>query len=425
MPAKRATVRDLRRHNRSALLSTLYFEGPLSRQELVARTGLSAATVSTATAGLVDERLVVGAGTVESDGGRPRSLLRVNPGYGHVVGVDVGETGVAVELFDLALRRIAALDHDLPPTDPLAVGALIAAAVPEVIALAGADQGSVLGVGIGVPGEVERRGGAWGAATLVHAQTLGWSGVPLAELVRAGGTTLPLFVENGAKTQGQAEMWFGAGRGSRHVVVALLASGVGAAVVADGAVQRGSTSSAGEWGHTTVVHGGRRCRCGAHGCLEAYVGAGAVLERYRGLGGELGEGDERAAFAELVALAGGGTLGGGSPPAGGAQLATRVLEEAVGYLGAGIATLVNLFNPELIVLGGWAGAALGEGWLPSIVAATREHALRHPFARVRLEAGRLGPDAVAVGAATLPVAALLERAADPRAPVRGRAAHLA
>ncbi|WP_440901296.1 ROK family protein [Actinosynnema sp.] len=124
-------------------------------------------------------------------------------------------------------------------------------------------------------------------------------------------------------------------------------------------------------------------------------------------------------------MADGSALAGGAPPAGGSPLATWVLEEAVGYLGAGIATLVNLFNPERIVLGGWAGAALGGDWLPAIVAATREHALRHPFARVRLEAGRLGPDAVAVGAATLPVAALLERAADPRAPVRRRGAHLA
>ncbi len=76
-------------------------------------------------------------------------------------------------------------------------------------------------------------------------------------------------------------MWFGAGRGARHAVIALVGSGVGAAVVADGSSYRGSRSSAGEWGHTTIVYGGRRCRCGARGCLEAYVGAEAILDRYR------------------------------------------------------------------------------------------------------------------------------------------------
>ena len=76
-------------------------------------------------------------------------------------------------------------------------------------------------------------------------------------------------------------MWFGAGRGARHAVIVLVGSGVGAAVVTDGTSYRGATSSAGEWGHTTVVYGGRQCRCGARGCLEAYVGAEGILDRYR------------------------------------------------------------------------------------------------------------------------------------------------
>src|SRR5215831_10199800 len=113
MENNRSTVRDLRRRNRSALLSKLFFDGPLSRQELTQLTGLSAGTVSNVTGELVEERLVVEAGLVDSDGGRPRVLLRVDPGYGHVVGVDVGETGVKVELFDLTMSRLAAVEHPL------------------------------------------------------------------------------------------------------------------------------------------------------------------------------------------------------------------------------------------------------------------------------------------------------------------------
>src|SRR6202000_607168 len=97
MESKRTTVRDLRRHNRSALLSKLFFDGPLSRHELSSLTGLSAATVSNVTGELIEERIVVEAGLIDSDGGRPRGLLRGDPHYGHVVGVDVGETGVKVE----------------------------------------------------------------------------------------------------------------------------------------------------------------------------------------------------------------------------------------------------------------------------------------------------------------------------------------
>lgn len=401
MEITRRTVRDLRRHNRSTVLSKLFFDGPLSRQELTQLTGLSAGTVSNVTGELVEERLVVEAGLVDSDGGRPRVLLRVDPAYGHVVGVDMGETGVKVELFDLTMNRLAAVEHPLrsPRPEPAAVVAQIASALREILSQAGVTEQSVLGVGIGVPGTVEQ-----GAPSLVHAQVIGWDAVPFEELLRSSGVTLPLFLDNGAKTQGQAELWFGAGRGARHAVVALVGSGVGAAVITHGSTYQGATSSAGEWGHTTIVYGGRPCRCGSRGCLEAYVGAEAILDRYRQARGRRAraEADEQSGLADLLAAA---------PRS---RAAARVLEETAGYLGAGMANLVNLFNPERIVLGGWAGVALGESLLPKIREAVAAHALRHPYGQTTIEMCQLGPDAVAVGAATLPVAALLARGGDPR-----------
>src|SRR5437016_5850576 len=147
MDSTRTTARDIRRRNRSTLLSTLFFQAPLSRLELSQATGLSAATVSNVTAELVEERLVVEAGQVESDGGRPRVLLRVDPGYGHVIGIDVGETGVRAELFDLAMRCLATVEEPLssarPPADTVA--AQVAAGIREVLAAAGVSHDSVLG----------------------------------------------------------------------------------------------------------------------------------------------------------------------------------------------------------------------------------------------------------------------------------------
>lgn len=399
MASKRTTVRDLRRHNRSLLLSKLYFDGPLSRHELSQLTGLSAATVSNVTAELGEERLITEAGQVESDGGRPRVLLRVDPAYGHVAGVDIGETGVKVELFDLAMNRLATVEHQLPKApDPATAVEQVTSGLREVFASAGIEESAVLGVGIGVPGTVEQ-----GARVLVHAPTVGWDAVPLVSLLQDAGVSLPLFVDNGAKTQGQAEMWFGAGRGARHAVIALIGSGVGAAVVTDGTMYRGSTSSAGEWGHTTIAYGGQACRCGSRGCLEAYIGAGGVLARYRRARGKDVPGeDEQAQFAALLEAASK------------SKTASRVLDETAGYLGAGIANLINLFNPERIVIGGWAGLALGESLLPKIRAAAGEHALRHPFSQTSIQLGSLGLDAVATGAATLPVADLLEQGATSR-----------
>jgi predicted NBD/HSP70 family sugar kinase len=394
MEPKRTTGRDIRRRNRSALLSELFFHGPLSRLELAERTGLSPATASNVTADLIDDRIIVEAGRVESDGGRPRVLLRVDPNYGHVIGVVVSETDVRVQLFDLAMTPLGAVVEPLAPDRlrPDVVTQLIVAGVDKVLAAAGLTSERVLGVGIGVPGIVEQ-----GFTPLVHAQTIGWKGVSLARMLHQAGLTLPIFLENDAKTLGQAEMWFGAGRGTRNAVIVLVGSSVGAAVVSSGVTYQGASSSAGEWGHTTIAFGGRECRCGSKGCLEAYIGAQGILDRYRETlhGREIPGDDEPARFRSLLAAAeSSGT-------------AADLLAETADILGAGLADLINLFNPERVILGGWAGLALGERLMSRIRTSVQRHALAHPYAQAGIELCTLGEGAIALGAATLPVATLL------------------
>ncbi|GIH03227.1 sugar kinase [Rhizocola hellebori] len=384
------------------VLSRIYLDGPLSRHELTQLTSLSPASVSTLVAEFLEEGLVEEAGSVESDGGRPRVLLRQSPGFGHVIGVDVGETRVSVELFDMAMAALAKAEYPIERATltPDRMTAHVLAGIGAVVAQAGVDAARVLGIGVAVPGVVDQ-----GEDGLVHAQSLGWEGLPLRAMLREE-ISMPIHIDNGAKTLGQAEMWFGAGRGAQHAVIALVGSGVGASVVADGVSYLGARSSAGEWGHTTIVYGGRLCRCGARGCLEAYVGAEGILDRFREANrGRAASGvDEESAIGNLLAEA----------DAGSSRAAQVVLTETAGYLGAGIATLINLFNPERIILGGWAGLALGGRHLPQIRAAAAEHALRRPFEQVSIELCRLGPDAVALGAATLPVAKLLANGGRPQ-----------
>ncbi|MFD8573002.1 ROK family protein [Streptomyces sp. NPDC059639] len=400
---RRRTVRDLRRNNRATVLSKLYFEGPLSRQELGPLTALSSGSISNVVSELVADGLVEEAGSVDSDGGRPRTLLRVAPGSGHLAGVDVGETRVRVELFDLSLNELARVEAPLPDGryDAEGVVRLIADGLTRVVAEAAVTPASLIGVGIGVPGIVDASGPE---GAVVHGQTIGWDAVPLEAMLRADGELLaepPLFVDNGAKTLGRAEMWFGAGRGARNAVITLIGSGVGACVIADGVPYQGSSSSAGEWGHTVLRVGGRECRCGARGCLEAYVGAEALLERWRESGGSWSSPDEEGALAELLE----------DPSAAG------LLDETAEFLGAGIADLVNLFNPERIVVGGWAGLLLGPRLIEPVRRAAAAYALRHPFAQTTVELGRLGTDAVTVGAATLPLARFLETGGTRREPI--------
>ncbi|NUV58612.1 ROK family transcriptional regulator [Streptomyces sp. CAI-85] len=396
------TVRDLRRANRTAVLQRLYFDGPLSRFELGPATGLSSGSISNVVADLVADGLVEEAGSVDSDGGRPRILLRVAPGSGHMIGVDVGETRVRIELFDLTLTELARVEKPLEQRRYEVEGIVghIREGVAEVLAAADIPPERLLGVGIGVPGIIEHtpdRG------AVVHGQTIGWDAVPLEALLRENSplpATVPYFIDNGAKTLGQAEMWFGGGRGARNAVVVLFGSGVGASIVTPDVEQ----GRAVEWGHLTVRVRGRRCRCGSLGCLEAYAGAEALLDRWREEGGRPPRGtDEETALSAMLAAA--HPADGGEPDA----VALTLLDETAEYLGAGLSDLINLFQPERILIGGWAGLELGVRFLSAVRRHATAYALRHPAEKVTVELGRLGPDAVTVGAAILPLADFFTR----------------
>lgn len=405
-------MRDLRRGNRARVLQRLYFDGPLSRQELGPVTGLSSGSISNVVAELSAEGLLEEAGVVDSDGGRPRTLLRVAPDGGLLVGIDIGETRVRVELFDLSLTELARTERLLAQHgyDVERIVAHVRTGVADVLRDAGADPRRLLGIGIGVPGIIERDGpegtdGTRGA--VVHGQTIGWRAVPFEQLLREAVDVppeVPLFIDNGAKTLGQAEMWFGGGRGAGAAAIALIGSGVGACVDRGDVLDEDRTSLALEWGHTTVQLRGRRCRCGSIGCLEAYAGAEALRERWREAGGPLPEdADDETALAALLAAAYPGRRGTPDP------VALALLDETAECLGAALADLVNLFLPERVLIGGWAGLLLGPRLLPEIRRYANEYALSHAAARTTIEMGRLGPDAVTVGAATLPLADFLAR----------------
>ncbi len=391
----KATVRDLRQVNRAAVLRPLFLDGPLNRVALGQLTGLSSGSVTNVTAALLDEGLIEEAGLEGSDGGRPRVLLQVNPDFGAVIGVEVGETRIRVEGFDMKMRVAGLSEVDIHPQHhpPAVTMSRISQAIGRLKVQFGAEGRRLIGVGVAVPGVVEHR--AEGAR--VHAPNIGWDDVGLEQWLR-GELGVPVFVENGAKALGQAEMWLGAGRGSRHAVVALWGTGVGAAIFTNGAIYKGAASSAGEWGHTCLVVGGKPCRCGASGCLEAYIGAGALLEQWR--------------EADPAAVA---TVDPDSEQwpdillqqAEVSPAAAAVLQHAATYFGVAVANLANLFNPERVIIGGWLGLKLGPPLVPAIRAALDAQALAYTARCVEVVVGRLGPEAVALGASTLVVDELL------------------
>ncbi|MEU9187765.1 ROK family transcriptional regulator [Streptomyces sp. NPDC048484] len=392
------TSRDIRTANRYGVLRQIIAHSPTSRQELAAATGLSLATVATLVGELLDLGMLTEVGFEDSAGGRPRGLVAVNTSGGALIGVDIAETYVRVELFDLALNVLARANEDMRPGEirPEQVVGHVASAVGSVVAQAGVEGARVLGVGVSVPGQVDREAGV-----SEYAPNWDWHAVPLLDLLSAQ-IAYPLYLDNPLRACAIAELWFGAARGRGDAVVVNLGTGVGAGLVLGGGLHRGVSNSAGEWGHTTLVLDGRLCHCGNHGCVETYVGAPGIMLNLleSSPGSTLLHPEDQTATIDAVARA----VAAQDP------VATKVVRDTARYLGAAIADLVNLLNPEVVVLSSWVAATLGEPLLHEVREAVARHALKRPLADTEIILSPIPTDPVCLGAATFALEGALNSA---------------
>lgn len=371
------TSRDIRLANRLDVLRHVIANRPVSRQEIVTATGLSLATVSTLVGELLDLGLLEEVGYEDSGGGRPRGLIAVAPGGGVLVGVDMAETQVHIQLFTAKLEAMAETRLHPAESRPEQVVRHIAAGVRSMLRR----PDPVLGVGVSVPGQVERDG-----AVSVTTPTWDWHGVPLRRLL-GEQLHLPLYLDTPARASIAAQLWSGAGRGREDVVVLTLGSGVGAGLALGGSVR------AGEWGHSTLVLDGRRCRCGGRGCVEAYVGAAGVVQHLRELAPDsplLRDGGPRPTIDAV-----------GRAVAEGDPVAAKVVAETARYLGAAVAGLVNLVHPQVVVLGGWVATQLGPALLGEVRTVVERHAPRRRPVRTEIVLCPVASNPVSLGAAAL------------------------
>ncbi len=384
-----SSTQDLRYFNRRRILKALYFNEPLSRQDLSRLTELSVATVTNLLTTWLDQEVILESGTIQSRGGRPRVMLTINKAYGAFIGIDLGETLIRFHLFDLKmnLRQTVTYLLENENIQPAEVIDNIVSGYYELLTVSGYPEEKVIGIGIGVPGVVERKGGI-----SVFAPNWGWHNVPLIEKLEEK-IPRPIIMDNGAKAMGLAEQWFGVGSEKQDLVALLVGTGVGAAIIANGELQRGVANSAGEFGHTTLALNGRSCRCGGQGCLETYVGAPGIIQTLSEIAPDspLLQGKTQPDIMANLA----------SAAESNDKIAWAVIEQTAHYFGAGLANLINLYNPETIVLGGWLSKILGPLLLEKMVPYIEKYSLPQPNAVLQLELSHLGEHSVAMGAASL------------------------
>ncbi|KOV69630.1 transcriptional regulator [Streptomyces sp. NRRL WC-3618] len=384
------TYQDIRRTNRFAVMRHLIATAPVVRRDIAAATGLSVATASDIVNELHELGLLTEIGQQASGGGRPRNLLAPAVEGPRLIGVDIAETYVHVEVFDPSLQVLARAEYELHPhaNPPEYVVDRIVRGVDEAIARAQVERGRVLGVGVSIPGQVRADG-----TTSVFAPNWNWNDVPLRDLLTERIPDLPILLDNPLRASTVAELWFGAARGRDNVAVLTLGTGVGAGLTVQGSLYRGATNTAGEWGHTNLVIDGRECRRGCVGCVETYVGAPGIMQHLAEIHPDspLLHPDDQ--MATIHALA---TAHAAKDPA-----AQQVIATTGRYLGIAIANLINLCNPQIIVLTGWVADSLGSAVLPHVRATAARYALAEPWEGTEISLCPIDRNPVSLGAATL------------------------
>ncbi len=317
------------------------------------------------------------------------------------IGVDLGGTKIAVALVD-AKGQIDTLHKYATDVDggPEAITSQIVAGVRELRGSSGSagsansSSGLVIGVGVGVAGQIEAGSG------LVHfAPNLDWHEVPLkAELEKA--LSLPVVVTNDVRAITWGEWLFGAGKGVDDLICMFVGTGIGGGVVAGGRMLAGSSNTAGEIGHISIDMHGPLCTCGNRGCMEVFAGGWAIAARAQNIARthpqeanlllQLAENNRDNLTAEIVAEA----YHQNDP------LALHLVGEVVEALVAGTVSLINTFNPRLIILGGGVIDGLPE-IIDQVDAKVRWRCLRAAAQHLRIVAARLGGEAGVVGAAAL------------------------
>ncbi|MEA2123411.1 MAG: hypothetical protein QOI80_193 [Solirubrobacteraceae bacterium] len=380
------TLESLRELNRLRVVDALRTAGRLSRSDIARRTGLSRSTVSTLVAGLVARGFIV---ETSADGestpagqGRPPTMLALDRSAGAAVGVDFDHDRVRVAVSDLSRAVLAEavepmdVDHDAGQAMNLA-----ARLIGRVLDEAGIDATRVLGVGVAIAGPVDAPHGTLHRSPILP----GWDGVDLADEL---GTLLdlPIHVDNDANLGALAEVTLGAGRNARHAIYLQISGGIGAGLIIDGRPYRGAFGAAGELGHIVIDDDGAICRCGNRGCLET-LASGPALTRL--LGESRGT---EPTVAEMVALAQAGDLG-----------CRRAIADAGRHVGRALGAMCNLFNPEMVVVGGDLSAA-GELLLGPLRESVMRSAVPMATGGLDVVAGVLGERANVLGALALAIA---------------------
>ena len=386
------SIRDI---NRARIISFIRRNPHTTRAELSRLTGLSKGTVSNHVCEMIGQGILY---EVQEQAGQQRNMgLKLDREAGSAIGIELSSDGCRGVVTDVDIRPLKRVFHPLPSRAVEPVVDLIMSVAQDLID--GSDR-PLLGLVVGVSGACDVSG-----QELLIAESLGWSGVPLAPMLQER-LSCPVSLVNRPRAGVVGERWYGAGRGEDNLIYISVSSGIAAGIMIDGALLTGANNFAGEIGHTVVEYEeGQECVCGNHGCLETVASIPAIMrnirsrlleERARGRLALLSS-QELLSFRDVVEAARNGD--------------PTVLDEirrACGYLGVTVANLIDIFNPRLVIIGGQLAEA-GEIVTNAVRNTAQRRSFPLCFSDVQIVSSLLGLDSVGIGACALVVDQYLAR----------------
>jgi len=393
-------VRDI---NLSSVLRYLQSAAPISRAQIAGMTGLNKSTVSSLVEELIDRGLVHEIGLNSSGTGRPSTLLEPNPQAGMIIGAELGVDFYSVIVTNFVGQMIWRRQQEADPASEqdLAISQLLQL-VDEAAAFGRAQGARLLGVGVASPGTVNVESGM-----LAFAPNLHWRHVPLQKIL-SEHTGLSVKVDNDANAAALGEHLFGVARQAQDFIFVFTGVGIGGGLFLNGELYRGASGFAGEIGHTTLMVEPFQspCHCGNRGCWETYANQYSIIESVRArlevrrnslIPEIMAERHSPITLSIIIEAAKAGD-----------SEAIEALTEAGAAIGLGVANLINIFNPEMIVIGGPLSAA-GEFLLPAILERAQLRSLPDLQSQARIVLSASGADASLIGAVALVVESILQQ----------------
>jgi len=387
--------------NLSVVLTCLREHAPLSRAQLAAITGLNKTTVSSLVNQLLQNQFVREIGYGPSSSGRPGVLLELNPKTGSIIGLEIGVDFILLMLTDFkaqVLWRWEERNGDNQRAD------LVIERAGNIVNRAFSKSRElglpVMGIGIGIPGLIDVKTG-----TVLFAPNLRWHNVSVQDELNKR-FPVPIIVDNDANTAALGEKYFGVARDSDTFVYLGAGVGLGGGIFIGDQLYRGHRGYAGEVGHMTIVEDGLLCNCGNRGCWETLVSQTAVLNRVRQAlqkGQTSRWASDGALDQSLITIDNVFQAAKEGDP-----IAATALQETGRYLGIGIANLVNVFNPEMVILGGILSRG-GDIILPEIKEVLTERAFCEQYEKVQVMISTYGFDACVMGGVALVLNNILSR----------------